>query len=99
MLATMPERPSGTSQECCINPAIHHSWGIVCLHCGAYVPLQTSAGHSADADRPPERVSLVWCQVCLREAPYLPEEVVDMNEMPSIADLHVREAETTWLLV
>ena len=87
MLATRREGQAGRPQETGINPVMHHSWGIVCLHCGAHVPLRASAEHAADRDRPPERVSLVWCQVCLREAAYLPREVVDMNQMPTTSYL------------
>jgi hypothetical protein len=44
--------------------------GVFCIHCGSPLrvgtPLERLAGH----------VSLIWCRMCLREAPYRAEDLV-----------------------
>jgi hypothetical protein len=53
----------------------HRAIGVVCLHCGASIPLAGPA-HGACLTK---RVRLVWCHICGREAPYRPEDVVDIQ--------------------
>jgi hypothetical protein len=89
MQAITMERSSSTPQESrfSLSQNIHHYWGVVCLYCGAHVLLRSSANGSVDPDRSSGRVSLVWCRVCEREAPYRPEEIIDMHEEPTGVDL------------
>jgi hypothetical protein len=58
--------------------------GVICLYCGVHTPLPVSAsrGLSTDAiamSNPP--LSIVRCQVCGKEAPYLADEIVVFKGM------------------
>jgi hypothetical protein len=46
--------------------------GVFCVHCGAPITLEVPQ------ERLTGHVSLVWCQMCLREAPYRAEDVIGL---------------------
>ena len=62
------------------HPQSHHKShkGIICLFCGTRVALCQKADKMASESL----VSVVWCQVCGREAPYRPAEVIELHDGP-----------------
>jgi hypothetical protein len=53
--------------------------GVICLFCGTRIALHQPATPGASAGQ----VSIVWCGVCGREAPYLPAEVIELRDEPT----------------
>ena len=65
-------------------PSRHkHELGVVCLFCSAHIklhsPLRAEAGPDGD-EGTVARVSLLWCPVCQREAPYRSVEVIELED-------------------
>lgn len=59
--------------------------GVICIHCRKPIPLRTEPPESEDvAQKPPpivvssteSPVFLVWCDECLKEAPYATSEII-----------------------
>jgi hypothetical protein len=57
--------------------------GVVCIFCGLPTPVQTAreGTFTTDVFRLDRRVSLVRCEVCGKEAPYLAYEIAEFGEM------------------
>jgi hypothetical protein len=53
--------------------------GVICLFCGARVALHKPVARRAS---PADHVSLVWCRLCGREAPYRPAEIIELQDGP-----------------
>jgi hypothetical protein len=56
--------------------------GVVCLHCGAPIRFDPRE----NAARLAQHVSLIWCRLCEREAPYRPADVIDLLAATNGAD-------------
>ena len=62
--------------------AATHS-GVICIFCGRPTPAPASCEGTlaAHVGRPNRRVSIVRCEVCGKEAPYLVHEITEFGEM------------------
>jgi transcription elongation factor Elf1 len=65
------------------HPQSHHSHkGVICLFCGTRVALNAKV-EKANSN---SRISILWCQVCGREAPYRPAEIIELHDEPTAAN-------------
>ena len=56
--------------------------GVVCIFCGLPTPVQT-CGEGTSATLPPRpnrRLSIIRCEICGKEAPYLAHEITEFGE-------------------
>lgn len=57
--------------------------GVTCIFCGLPTPVRAVAlkPHATDLSTPVRHVSIVRCEVCGKEAPYLSHEVSEFGEV------------------
>jgi hypothetical protein len=57
--------------------------GVTCIFCGLPTPVDSHAPEKAEAGWPQSstRVSLVRCEICRKEAPYLSREVTEFGDI------------------
>lgn len=57
--------------------------GVTCIFCGLPTPAHAPAKKTFEAypPQPSRRVSLVRCEICGKEAPYLSSEVTEFGEV------------------
>jgi len=57
--------------------------GVTCIFCGLPTPVRVTSQKvlATYPPRPSSRVSIVRCEICGKEAPYLSEEVADFGEV------------------
>jgi hypothetical protein len=66
--------------------------GVICLFCGksTRLPAHAERRRSASPSESTFRASIIRCHLCGREALYLPEEMVDLQEMRNSPNLRAR---------
>ena len=66
--------------------------GVICLFCGkpTLLPALTERRPSANRVEPGSRASIIRCHLCSKEALYLPEEIVDLQELRTSSNAKAR---------